>query len=123
VTLRRGSRRLAEWVVVAAASAVVLAFNVVAAGMFFLAMARAPLAVGSELKQLRKIEAMPDVASVNLRVPDMWSRLWANHFLLRKPQYFPTDTYEARWHSPLRGEWDLESGVVAVAPPATGGGK
>lgn len=116
VTLRRGSRRLTEWVVVACACAVVLAFNLVAAGLFFRAIARAPLAVGNELKQLRRIEAMPDVASVNVRVPDMWSRLWANQFLLRKPQYFLTDTYEARWHSALRGEWDLEGGIVAVAP-------
>ena len=116
VTLRRGSQRLTEWAAVAAAAAVVLAFNLVGAGMFFWAMGRAPLTVSNELKQLRKIEAMSDVASINLRVPDMWSRLWANQFLLRKPQYFLTDTYEARWHSPLRGEWDLESGIVAVKP-------
>lgn len=116
VTLRRGSERLTEWVLVAAASAVVLAFNLVAAGMFFAAMCRAPFVVSNELKQLRKIEGMADVASLNMRVPDMWSRLWANQFLLRKPQYFLTDTYEARWHSPLRGEWDLESGIVAVVP-------
>ncbi len=119
VTLRRGRAPLAQWPAVVATAGAVLMFNLVGDGMFFWAMCRAPLAVGGELKQLRKIEAMPDVASVNLRVPDMWSRLWANEFLLRKPQYFSTDTYEGRWHTPPHGDWDLESGIVAVNP---GGG-
>jgi hypothetical protein len=46
----------------------------------------------------------------------MWSRLWANYFLLKKPQYFLTDTYEARWHTALKGEWDLTGGFIAVKP-------
>ncbi|HEY1108565.1 MAG TPA: hypothetical protein VGE76_08040, partial [Opitutaceae bacterium] len=49
--------------------------------------------------------------------PDMWSRLWANAFLLRKEQYFLTHTYEGRLNTPLRGEWDLEGGTVAVMLP------
>jgi hypothetical protein len=97
--------------------AFVLAGNLVADGMFFWRMRQPPLLVGGELKQLRKIEAMPDVASLNMRVPDMWSRLWANAFLLRKPQYFPTHTYEGRLNTPLRGDWDLESGIITVKPP------
>lgn len=117
VTLRRGSNRLGEWAVVYAMLAFVLAGNLVADGMFFWRMCQPPLLVGGELKQLRKIEAMPDVASLNMRVPDMWSRLWANAFLLRKPQYFPTHTYEGRLNTPLRGDWDLESGIIAVKPP------
>ncbi len=120
VTLRRGSQPLAQWPAVVAAAGVVLMFNLVGDGMFFWAMCHAPLSVNSELKQLRKIEAMPDVASVNMCVTDMWPRLWANALLLRKPQYFPTDTYEARWHTPLRGDWDLESGLIAVNPGAGG---
>lgn len=117
VTLRRGSRRLGEWLMVAALAAVVLAFNVIADGMFTYRFWKAPLVVGNELKQLRKIEAMPDVASINMRVPDMWSRLWANAFLLRKPQYFLTHTYEGRLNTELRGEWDLVGGMIAVKPP------
>ena len=114
VTLRRGSQRLGEWLMVAALAAVVLAFNVVADGMFAFAMVKAPLVVDRELKQLRTIEAMPDVKSVNLLLPDMWSRLWANEFLLRKPQYYLTHTYEGRLNTPLRGDWDLVSSLVAV---------
>jgi len=57
------------------------------------------------------------VKSLNLLVPDMWSRLWANEFLLRKPQYFLTHTYEGRRNTPLRGDWDLEGGLIAVKPP------
>jgi hypothetical protein len=117
VTLRRGSRRLTEWFIVAAFAGVVLAFNLLADGMFFYHLMRPALLVDGELKQLRKIEAMPDVASLNMRVPDMWSRLWANAFLLRKPQYYLTHTYEGRLNTPLRGEWDLESGLIAVKPP------
>ncbi len=116
VTLRRGSDRLREWVAVYAMAALVLAGNLVADGMFAWRMGQPPLLVGGELKQLRKVEAMPDVASLNLRVSDMWSRLWANAFLLKKPQYFPTHTYEGRLNTPLRGDWDLEGGVIAVKP-------
>lgn len=58
---------------------------------------------------------------MNLRVPDMWSRLWANAFLLRVPQYFETPTYEARRDTPLRGRWDLVGGVVTTEAAAVGG--
>ena len=116
VTLRR-SARLHEWLFVVSVASVVVAFNFVGAGMFFWKMTRPPLIVDGELRQLRKIEAMADVKSVNLLIPDMWSRLWANSFLLRKPQYFLTHTYEGRRNTPLRGEWDLEGGVVRVKLP------
>lgn len=82
----------------------------------FHALKAAPLRVPLEFRELRKIETMPDVASVNLLVPDMWSRLWANALLLRTPQYFLTHTYEARLDTPLRGEWDLLGGRVTVVP-------
>ncbi|MBL9212897.1 MAG: hypothetical protein JNL92_20725 [Opitutaceae bacterium] len=116
VTLRR-SRRLYEWLLVCGVAIVVIGFNLVACGMFVWRLSRPPLQVDGELRQLRRIEAMADVASVNLRVPDMWSRLWANAFLLRKPQYFPTHTYEGRLNTELRGDWDLEGGVVSVRLP------
>ena len=60
---------------------------------------------------------MPDVKSMNLLIPDMWSRLWANVFLLRQEQYFETHTYEGRRDTPLRGDWDLEGGTMAVWLP------
>jgi hypothetical protein len=116
VTLRR-SRRLHEWLLVCGVAAVVVAFNLAACGMFISKMSRPPLLVDGDLRQLRRIEAMADVTSVNLRVPDMWSRLWANAFLLRKEQFFPTHTYEGRLNTPLRGQWDLEGGRVAVHLP------
>ena len=113
VTLRR-SHRLAEWLGVVAIAGGVVGFNLVACVMFIVPLSRPPQIVDGELRQLRKVEAMTDVASVNLTVPDMWSRLWANGFLLRKPQYFPTYTYEGRRNTPLRGEWDLEGGRVSL---------
>mgnify|MGYP001553520870 CR=1 FL=1 len=120
VTLRRGSLRLGEWLIVAVFASTVLAFNLIADGMFFYHLMRPALVVDGELKQLRKVEAMPDVASLNMRVPDMWSRLWANAFLLKKPQYFLTHTYEGRLNTPLRGDWDLESGIIMVKPAGEG---
>jgi hypothetical protein len=116
VTLRR-SRKLHEWMFVAGVAAVIIAFNVVACGMFIWQMSRPPLLVDRDLRQLGKIEAMADVKSVNLLIPDMWSRLWANAFLLRKAQYFETHTYEGRRNTPLRGDWDLEGGMVSVLLP------
>jgi hypothetical protein len=116
VTLRR-SRRLFEWMGVVTIAAGVIALNFVACVMFIVPLARPPLQVDGELRQLRRIEAMADVASVNLMIPDMWSRLWANAFLLRKAQYFPTHTYEGRLNTPLRGDWDLEGGRIALLLP------
>ncbi len=116
VTLRR-SRRLHEWFFVVGVASVVVAFNVVACGIFVWKMCRPPLLVDSELRQLARIEAMSDVKSVNLMIPDMWSRLWANAFLLRKAQYFETHTYEARRNTALRGDWDLEGGLVKIVLP------
>jgi hypothetical protein len=116
VTLRR-SQKLHDWLLVGTAGIVVVGFNLIGCGMFIWKMSRPPLIVDGELRQLRKVEAMPDVKSVNLIVPDMWSRLWANAFLLRKEQYFRTHTYEGRRNTELRGEWDLEGGLIAVELP------
>jgi hypothetical protein len=116
VTLRR-SRRLHEWLLVVGVAGVVGAFNLAACGMFVWHMSRPPLRVDSDLVALRRVEAMPDVTSVNLLIPDMWSRLWANAFLLRKEQYFETHTYEGRRDTPLRGAWDLEGGITSVRLP------
>jgi hypothetical protein len=113
----RWSRRLVEWFAVVALALLVLAFNLVGTGMIAWRLAHAPLIVDGELRQLRKVDAMPDVKSVNLLVPDMWSRLWANEFLLRKQQYFLTHTYEGRLNTPLRGDWDLRAGLISIQLP------
>jgi hypothetical protein len=120
ITLR-WSRRLTEWLGVMGVAILVLLGNAVGTGMIAWRLAAAPLIVDKGLREVRKIEAMPEVASVNVLLPDMWSRLWANALLLGKPQYFLTDTYEGRWHSALKGQWDLERGIVSVRP--TGGGR
>jgi len=116
VTLRR-SHRLAEWLLVASGAMIVLGFNLVACFQFVVRLSHPPLIVDTELPALRRIEAMADVKSINLLIPDMWSRLWANAFLLRKEQYFLTHTYEGRRNTPLRGEWDLEGGLIALLLP------
>jgi hypothetical protein len=96
--------------------------HVLSCAPFLGALHRPPLMVDGELRQLRRIETMPEVKSVNMIFAelDMWSRLWANEFLLRKPQYFLTHTYEGRLNTPLRGDWDLEASRIAYLLPGDG---
>jgi hypothetical protein len=111
---RPGAMRLA----VVALLAVVLAANALAVRRFQVRMQNPPLIVGRPLARLQTIERMAGVASVNMRIPDFWSRLWANAFLLRKPQYFAEHTYEGRLNTSLNGDWDLiPSGIVEVITP------
>lgn len=91
-----------------------------AAYRFAARMETPPLMVSRELLQVQKVDAMPSVASVNVRMPDMWSRLWANSLLLHKPQYFFWHTYEGRHDTPLRGEWDLNGGLIQIHLPEGG---
>ena len=79
------------------------------------------LIVDRDLLAVGKVETMARVKSVNILVPDFWTRLWTNALLLRKPQYFPTHTYEGRLNTPLRGEWDLNGGMLQVRVPGPDG--
>ena len=67
-----------------------------AAHSFWTRLHNPPLMVTTALAQLGAYEALAEVTSINMRLPDMWSRLWANAFLLRKAQYFSSETYEGR---------------------------
>eukprot|EP01031_Cornospumella_fuschlensis_P009846 gene9846-12079_t len=100
--------------------ALVLGLNLQVAYRFAEKLESPPQLVGRELLQLQKIEKRADIGSVNLLVPDMWSRLWANALLLKKAQYFETHTYEGRLNTPLRGAWDLNGGVIALTLPEGG---
>ncbi|MFZ9745568.1 MAG: hypothetical protein ACO3G4_02945 [Opitutaceae bacterium] len=118
--LRQGRGPL-RWLGVSTLVVAVLAGGALASARILLALADAPLRVTPELTALRAAEDRPELAAgVNLLVPDMWSRLWANAFLLRRPQYFATPTYEARRDTPLRGAWDLQGGVVGAGSPELG---
>lgn len=111
------SRNAILRVVGCAAVAGLTAFSLRTAYRFADRMETPPLMVSRELLQIRSVEEMPGIASLNLRIPDMWSRLWANVFLLRKPQYFYWHTYEGRKDTPLRGEWDLNGGLTQIQLP------
>jgi len=80
-------------------------------------MASPPLVVDRQLLDIRSVEANPDVPSLNIMIPDMWSRLWANSFLLKKPHYFPIHSYEGRLNTLLRGQWDLNGGMIKDSLP------
>lgn len=111
------SRHTALRAVGCAALAGLTAFSLRTAYRFADRMENPPLMVGRELLQIRSIDDLPEVGSLNLRIPDMWSRLWVNAFLLHKPQYFYWHTYEGRKDTPLRGEWDLNGGLTQVQLP------
>lgn len=84
-----------------------IAANFAGEWRFFYRLLAPPLEVDSAMVALGKIEQMPQVASVNMRLENGWTRLWANAFLLRKPQYFEIHTYEGRKPTALSGQWDL----------------
>ena len=96
--------------------AVVLAGNLLVAGEARRAMMHAPLRVTRQLREVGRLENDARVVSLNMRIDDFWSRLWANAFLLRKPQYFATHTYEGRLDTPLRGQWDLRDTPLRTLP-------
>lgn len=83
---------------------------------FAQAMMRPPLRVDRTLVELQRLESMERFRSLNMRIDDFWVRLWANYFLLRKPQYFLTHTYEGRLNTELKGEWDLIDGMIYSIP-------
>jgi|JI10StandDraft_1071094.scaffolds.fasta_scaffold58588_1 hypothetical protein len=95
-----------------------LAGNLVLSLDFRRQMSTPPLRVDRRLAALAQLESDPRVTSLNMTVDDFWSRLWANAFLLRKPQYFSTHTYEGRLDTKLKGEWDLRDGLLRMAPLA-----
>jgi hypothetical protein len=85
---------------------------------------RAPYFVTPDLPALQALESRTDIAGLNMRIEDFWTRLWANAFLLRKAQYFEITTYEGRAGGALRGSHDLRHGVLSPSHERveTGGG-
>ncbi len=94
--------------------AAVLAINLAGAGRFNALLRRTPLVVDPDLLALTGIEQLPDVTAVNVRLPLVWDRLWANCFLLRKEQYISAATYEGRPALPPRARWDLTTRLPLV---------
>ena len=94
----------------------VLAANGWVAWQFARQMADPPLRVERSLLELRRLDRMPRITSLNMRIEDYWSRLWANALLLRKPQYFSVHTYEGRLNTELKGEWDLSDSLLRSWP-------
>ena len=77
-----------------------------------------PLVVHAELIALGKLEERPAVHAINILCGEMWPRLWANAFLLRKEQHFAVPTYEGRRPGRLSGEWNLQDSLLRVWPLA-----
>jgi len=79
-------------------------------------MSAPPLRVNRDLAGLIALEKDPRFGSFNMLIDDYWSRLWANAFLLRKPQYFLIHTYEGRLNTTLKGEWNLSDSLLHPVP-------
>ncbi|MGC4073499.1 MAG: hypothetical protein QM760_13495 [Nibricoccus sp.] len=106
------------WVIVFAGC--VLALQAKVAWGFSKRMQSPPLMVDRWLVQLKNLETIERFDSFNMLATDDWSRLWANVFLLKKNQYFATNTYEGRLRTELKGNWDLLCGVVSIRLPEDG---
>jgi hypothetical protein len=117
--MRGASRRDRLWVGILCAA--VLAVNGAGAWRYNFAMRRLALTLEPELVQIGSVEKMPAVTSVNVCLAAFWPRIWANYFLLHKPQYFSLPTYEGRRVTPLRGAWDLRDELLEVHPAGNDG--
>ena len=84
-----------------------MSFNILSVAVFINHMFKYHDSVSRDLADLKRIETMPAVRSVNIQGNNYWDILWQNAFLLRKKQYFETSTYHGRFASNLDGEWDL----------------
>lgn len=102
------------------AASFILAGNLRTAYASAVRMESPPMIVDADLVMVQALESRPQVTSVNLRIADFWTRLWANAFLLKKPQYFSQHTYEGRRNTELKGEWDLLGGLIQVRLPERG---
>jgi hypothetical protein len=92
--------------------------------LLFIAQNSKPaLVVDRALIELRRVDAMKEIGSLNLRVDAFWDRLWANSFLLHHEQYFATHTYEARLNTPMSGDWDLLGNFFTLSLPRPGDSK
>jgi hypothetical protein len=65
------------------------------------------LRVTGDMAELQAIEKNSAVRSVNILGSKYWDILWGTYFLMHKPLYFETTTYDGRTAGPLDGEWDL----------------
>lgn len=97
--------------------AIVVAGNLFADASMWERMCAPRLTVTPSLYQLRQLEEMPGIDSVNVLTGDVWSRLWANAMLLRKAQYFSYDTFEGRRPTALMGRYDLVGRVCRFDDP------
>jgi hypothetical protein len=94
----------------------ILAANLSLDGHFRRRMANPPLRATRNIAELSVLEKDPTITSLNNLVEDYWRRLWANVFLLRKPQYFAIHTYEGRLNTELKGEWNLSDSLLRTEP-------
>ncbi len=116
---RARSRRVSAWLRPALGAGLVVGLigaNYARNAAFAGSIRKSGLIVDEALCALGHIEQLPNVSSVNVLLEGYWPRLWANYFLLRKPQYFTQRTYEGRRVTPPRGSWDLRDQFLTVHP-------
>ncbi|MFH1771964.1 MAG: hypothetical protein ABH872_04035 [Candidatus Omnitrophota bacterium] len=65
------------------------------------------LFVSRAMTDLKSLETIPSIQSVNILRNKWWDILWQNTFLMKKKQYFEISTYDGRLASKLEGQWDL----------------
>lgn len=74
--------------------------------------------VGQELADIKKIEAMPQVDSVNILGFDWWQAMWKGVFLMKKVQYYQNCFYSMSCTDGIiDGKWDLWNMKEDGIPP------
>ncbi len=111
---RQFSRRFGVWVPGAALALLLGALQGLAWPRFNAAVRGSGLTLDPALRDVARIETLPEVHSLNLCLEFYWHRLWANALLLRRPQYFALPTYEGRRPTELRGDWDLRNRLLSL---------
>jgi len=91
--------------VVPVALGVLIGCNVFSAYKVSAQMSRTHRSVSRDLADLKKVENLPAVESINIIGPDWWDTLWQAQFLMRKNLYFEISTYYPA--TALAGQWDL----------------
>ena len=88
--------------------AVLIGFNLYSSYKISKQMSTLHKSVDKDMADLKKVENLSSIQSINILGTDWWDVMWAANFLMRKKLYFQTATYSGYDSSALMGEWDLE---------------
>jgi len=92
-----------------------LGANIISALIFVSSPARY---IEDNLVEVKKVESMPEIESVNIIGGNYWEIMWENVFLMKKKQFFQISTYAGRsTDNIIDGAWDIFNIKEYMIPP------